>query len=125
MNQVVISGRLTRDPEIKTAGETTVAKYTIACDRRGKKEETDFISCVAFGKTAEFAEKYLAKGKRILITGRIQTGSYEKDGRKVYTTDVIVESHEFMESKSAEISASNSSDDSFATFDIKDADLPF
>lgn len=126
MNQVIISGRLTRDPEVKTAGETTVAKYTIACDRRGKKDETDFISCVAFGKTAEFAEKYLAKGKRILITGRIQTGSYEnKEGKKVYTTDVIVDSHEFIESKSAEISASNSSDDSFTTFDIKDADLPF
>lgn len=125
MNQVVISGRLTRDPEIKIAGETTVAKYTLACDRRGKKEETDFISCVAFGKTAEFAEKYLAKGKRILITGRIQTGSYEKDGRKVYTTDVIVESHEFMESKSAEISASNSSDDSFMQISGNEPELPF
>ena len=110
MNKVILMGRLTRDPEVRySAGEnsTAVARYTLAVDRRFRRnndgEQTaDFIGCVAFGRSAEFAEKYFHKGIRIVITGRIQTGSYtNKDGQKVYTTDVIIEEQEFAESKSA------------------------
>lgn len=101
MNKVIEIGRLTADPDVRTgANDTQIAKYTLAVPRRGKKDEADFINCVCFGKSAEFAEKYLHKGTKIAITGRIQTGSYEnKEGKKVYTTDVIVEEHEFVESK--------------------------
>ena len=113
MNKVILMGRLTRDPDIRySAGEnsTAVARYTLAVDRRFRRdgEQTaDFISCVAFGRTAEFAEKYFHQGIRIVISGRIQTGSYSnRDGVKVYTTDVVVEEQEFAESKSA--SAENS-----------------
>lgn len=110
MNKVILMGRLTRDPEIRySKGETplAVARYTLAVDRRGKKEqeqqEADFISCVSFGRTAEFAEKYLRKGIKVAVVGRIQTGSYTKaNGEKVYTTDVVVEECEFAESKNAE-----------------------
>lgn len=108
MNLACLMGRLTRDPEIRTtAGDNpmTIARYTLAVDRRFKKDgeqNADFISCVAFGKSGEFAEKYLRQGTKIVVTGRIQTGSYEKeDGTKVYTTDVIVENQEFAESKAA------------------------
>ena len=108
MNKVILMGRLTRDPSIRyTQGEnnTCVARYTLAVDRKYKREgeqAADFINCVAFGKTAEFTEKYLKQGTKIVITGRIQTGSYtNKDGNKVYTTDVIVEDCEFTESKNA------------------------
>lgn len=108
MNKVILMGRLTRDPSIRyTQGEnnTCVARYTLAVDRKYKREgeqAADFINCVAFGKTAEFTEKYLKQGTKIVITGRIQTGSYtNKDGNKVYTTDVIVEDCEFAESKNA------------------------
>ncbi len=103
-------GRLTRDPEIRySQGENAVAiaRYTLAVDRRfnrnnGDDQNADFIGCVAFGRSAEFAEKYLRKGTKIAITGRIQTGSYtNKDGVKVYTTDVVVEDQEFAESKNA------------------------
>lgn len=99
MNKVVLIGRLTRDPNVTySQGETplAIARYTLAVNRM-KKDEADFISCVAFGKSGEFAEKYLHKGMKIAVTGRIQTGSYEKDGVKHYTTDVVVESHEFCE----------------------------
>ena len=113
MNKVILMGRLTRDPDIRySAGENAqaVARYTLAVDRRYKRdgEQTaDFISCVAFGRSAEFAEKYFHQGIKIAITGRIQTGSYtNRDGVKVYTTDVIVDEQEFAESKSA--SAENS-----------------
>ena len=106
MNKVILVGRVVRDPEVKySAGDNSmaIARYTLAVDRKGKKQEgqqnADFISCVAFGKVGEFAEKYLQKGTKIAVTGRIQTGSYEKDGVKVYTTDVVVEEHEFVESK--------------------------
>lgn len=106
MNNVILIGRLCADPETRyTQGETTMAvsKYTIAVDRRGKDKGTDFIRCVAFGKNGEFAEKYLTKGMKIAIIGHIQTGSYQdKDGRKVYTTDVIVDQQEFCESKKAQ-----------------------
>lgn len=104
MNNVILIGRLTKDPELKYANNgTEIARFTVAVDRRYKKEEektADFINCLAFGKTAEIIEKWFSKGNKIAITGRIQTGSYEnKEGQKVYTTDVIVESVEFVESK--------------------------
>ena len=108
MNKVILMGRLTRDPDIRySAGEnsTAVARYTLAVDRRFRRdgEQTaDFISCVAFGRTAEFAEKYFHQGIRIVVSGRIQTGSYtNREGQKVYTTEVVVEEQEFAESKSA------------------------
>ena len=116
MNKVILMGRLTRDPEIRySQGEsaTAVARYTLAVDRRfsrnngGDQQTADFIGCVAFGRSAEFAEKYFRKGIKIVITGRIQTGSYtNREGQKVYTTDVVVEDQEFAESKNA--SSSNS-----------------
>ena len=105
MNEVILMGRLTKDPNINYTGEKPVARYTLAVERRIKPEggpTADFISCVTFGKTAEFAEKYLHQGTKIAVIGRIQTGSYtNKDGQKVYTTDVVVEDHEFVESKSS------------------------
>ena len=108
MNKVILMGRLTRDPEVRYGtGEnsTAVARYTIAVDRRFKRDgerNTDFIGCVAFGRNAEFAEKYLRQGTKIVLTGRIQTGSYtNRDGQKVYTTDIVVEEQEFAESKAA------------------------
>lgn len=109
MNKVILMGRLTRDPEVRySQGEnaTAVARYTLAVDRRFTRnnddQTADFINCVAFGRSGEFAEKYLHKGTKIAVTGRIQTGSYtNKDGVKVYTTDVVVEDQEFAESKNA------------------------
>ena len=108
MNKVILMGRLTRNPEVRYGSgqnATAVARYTLAVDRRFSREgeaTTDFIGCVAFGKIAEFAEKYFRQGTKILVTGRIQTGSYtNRDGRKVYTTDVVVEEQEFAESKAA------------------------
>ena len=108
MNKVILMGRLTRDPEVRySTGEnaTAIARYSLAVDRRFKRDgepTADFINCVVFGKGAEFAEKYLQKGTKIAVVGRIQTGSYtNKDGVKVYTTDVVVEEQEFAESKTA------------------------
>lgn len=109
MNKVILMGRLTRDPEVRySQGEQAmaVARYTLAVDRRfrrdGDQQTADFINCVAFGRSGEFAEKYFHKGIKIAVTGRIQTGSYtNKDGQKVYTTDVVVEDQEFAESKAA------------------------
>ena len=109
MNKVILMGRLTRDPEVRySQGEsaTAIARYTLAVDRRfnrnNDENSADFIGCVAFGRQAEFAEKYLRQGTKIAITGRIQTGSYtNRDGQKVYTTDVVVEEQEFAESKAA------------------------
>ncbi len=116
MNKVILMGRLTRDPEVRYSqgdNATAVARYTLAVDRRfnrnNDEQTADFINCVAFGTSGEFAEKYLHKGTKIAITGRIQTGSYtNKDGVKVYTTDVVVEDHEFAESKNSAGSADNS-----------------
>lgn len=107
MNNVNLTGRLTRDPEVRyTQDNTAIARYTLAVDRRFKKAneaQADFINCVAFGKNGEFVEKYLRKGMKIAVAGRIQTGSYtNKDGQKVYTFDIVVEEHEFCESKSGE-----------------------
>ena len=110
MNKVILMGRLTRDPEVRySQGDTAmaIARYSIAVDRRGGRnnadgQTADFINCVAFGKAGEFAEKYLRKGTKIAVTGRIQTGNYtNKEGVKVYTTDVVVEEQEFAESKGA------------------------
>lgn len=104
MNKVVLMGRLTRDPEVRyTQGEMAVGRYTLAVDRRFKRDgeaTADFINCVAFGKQAEFAERYFRQGLKVIISGRIQTGSYtNREGRKVYTTDVVVEEQDFAESK--------------------------
>ena len=142
MNKVILMGRLTRDPEVRYgAGEnsTAVARYTIAVDRRFKRDgeqNADFIGCVAFGRNAEFAEKYLRQGTKIVLTGRIQTGSYtNRDGQKVYTTDIVVEEQEFAESKAAgnggqnnysRPSAATSDTDGFMNIpDGIDDELPF
>jgi single-strand DNA-binding protein len=108
MNKVILMGRLTRDPEMRySQGENqmAVARFTIAVDRRFKRDgdqTADFISCVAFGKTAEFFERYIKQGTKVCVEGRIQTGSYvNRDNQKVYTTDVVVENAEFAESKNA------------------------
>ena len=108
MNKVILMGRLTRDPEVRySAGENAlaIARYTLAVDRRFRRDgeaTADFINCISFGRTAEFAEKYYRQGLKIVVSGRIQTGSYtNRDGQKVYTTEVVVEEQEFAESKSA------------------------
>ena len=110
MNKVILMGRLTRDPDVRYSnGEnvTAVARFTLAVDRRfarrdGDQQTADFIGCVAFGRNAEFIEKYFRQGMRVTICGRIQTGSYtNRDGNKVYTTDVVVEEQEFAESRAA------------------------
>jgi len=119
MNKIILVGRLTRDPEIRYSQQsnTAVARYTLAVDRPVKREgepQADFLRCVAFGKTAEFAEQYLQQGIKIAVTGRIQTGSYtNRDGQKVYTTDVVVESQEFCESKAASASRGNFADNTY------------
>ena len=106
MNKVILMGRLVRDPEVRYsqgADSTTIARYTLAVDRKvrtNNQDNADFIPCVAFGRAADFAEKYLQKGTKIVISGRIQTGSYtNRDGNRVYTTDVVIEEQEFAESK--------------------------
>lgn len=146
MNKVILMGRLTRDPEVRYSQGTesiAIARYTLAVDR-GRKDkdgnsQADFISCVALGKNGEFAEKYLKKGMKVAIEGRIQTGSYEKDGQRIYTTDIVVEHHEFAESKGgnnqerdayyenmAAGGPANSSDDGFMNIpDGIDEELPF
>jgi single-strand DNA-binding protein len=108
MNKVILMGRLTRDPEVRySSGENAlaIARYTLAVDRRFHKDNeasADFIACVAFGKGGEFAEKYLRQGTKVVVTGRIQTGSYtNREGQKVYTTEIVVEDQEFAESKTA------------------------
>jgi len=130
MNKVILMGRLTRDPDVRySQGEksTCIARYTLAVDRRYKREgdqSADFISCVAFGKSGEFVEKYLRKGTKIAVTGRIQTGSYEKDGQRVYTTDVVVEEHEFAESKASSQSGSGNYSGTAPAQAAKPADGP-
>ena len=139
MNKVILMGRLTRDPEVRyTQGDNAmaIARYSLAVDRRFKRDgepDADFINCVAFGKAGEFAEKYLKKGTKIAVVGRIQTGSYtNKDGQKVYTTDVVVEEQEFAESKNSGSSDNNQSapankDMGFMNIPdgIDDSELPF
>ena len=128
MNKVILMGRLTRDPEVRySAGENSlaIARYTLAVDRRFKRDgeaTADFISCVVFGKQAEFAEKYFRQGIRIVVTGRIQTGSYtNRDGVKVYTTEVVVEEQEFAESKAVSDSHVNRSAGQPAAPDMADS----
>lgn len=136
MNKVILIGRCTRDPEVRySQGEnaTAVARYTLAVDRQFKRDgdqSADFINCIAFGKRGEFAEKYLRKGTKIAVVGRIQTGSYtNKDGNKVYTTDVVVYEHEFVESKASQQNGGDSapvSSDGFTSIpDGIDEELPF
>ena len=136
MNKVILIGRCTRDPEVRySQGEnaTAVARYTLAVDRQFKRDgdqSADFINCIAFGKRGEFAEKYLRKGTKIAVVGRIQTGSYtNKDGQKVYTTDVVVEEQEFAESKASQQNGGDSapvSSDGFTSIpDGIDEELPF
>ena len=119
MNKTILMGRLTKDPEVKylqDENSTAMARYTLAVDRRYRKDgkaETDFISCITFGKNAEFAEKYLKKGLKILVSGRIQTGSYvNQEGNKVYATNVIVEEHYFAEGK--KLSGSEKKEDEYS-----------
>ena len=136
MNKVILMGRLTRDPEVRySAGENAlaIARYTLAVDRRFRRDgeaTADFISCVVFGRGAEFAEKYFRQGIRIVVSGRIQTGSYtNKDGNKVYTTEVVVEEQEFAESKKSQgyPEPGNASADGFADIPtgLTGNDLPF
>lgn len=142
MNKVVLMGRLTRDPDVRyTRGERAiaVANYTLAVDRRGRKSQdgeqnADFIQCTAFDKAGEFAEKYFRQGMRVLISGRIQTGSYiDRDGRKVYTTQVIIEEQEFADSKGAAGETSGKSQQANVDADgfmnipdgVEDEGLPF
>lgn len=102
MNKAILIGRLTRDTEMRYSqgeGSMAITRFNIAVDRKGKQDEADFINCVSFGKTAEFIDKYFSKGMKIAILGHIQTGSYEKDGHKVYTTDIVVDEAEFVEKK--------------------------
>ena len=128
MNKVILMGRLTRDPEVRySAGENSlaIARYTLAVDRRFKRDgeaTADFISCVVFGKQAEFAEKYFRQGIRIVVSGRIQTGSYtNRDGVKVYTTEVVGEEQEFAESKAVSDSHVNRSASQPAAPDMADS----
>jgi len=127
MNKVILMGRLTRDPEVRyTQGESTtaIARYSLAVERRfnrnNEENNTDFINIVAFGKAGEFAEKYFRKGMKVLVTGRIQTGSYtNKDGIKIYTTDVVAEDQEFTESKASNgNSNSNAMPDPYAASSV-------
>ena len=130
MNNVFLIGRTTKDPEIRySQNNLAIARFTLAVDRVSKEKETDFISCIAFGKTAELMEKYVPKGRKIAIQGHIQTGSYDaKDGHKVYTTDVIVERLEFCESKQSNDggnNASNNQDGGDGFVPAGDEALPF
>lgn len=139
MNKVLLIGRLTRDPDVKySQGQNpmAIARYSLAVDRpysKDREQTADFINCIAFGKNGEFAEKYLSKGTKIAVEGRIQTGSCtNKEGQKVYTTDVVVDHHEFCESRSSSANANNnpapaSSDDGFMSIPdgVDDEALPF
>jgi single-strand DNA-binding protein len=140
MNKVILIGRLTKDPEVRYSQgntSTAIARYTLAVDRRFKRDNepsADFINCIVFGKAAEFTEKYLTKGTKVAVTGRIQTGSYtNKDGQIVYTTDVVVEDQEFAESKGSGSdnaaparNTSTSNNNSFMDIpDTMESELPF
>ena len=140
MNKAILMGRLTRDPEVRyTNGDSSmaIARYTLAINRRTSRageQNADFISCVAFGKNAEFAEKYLRQGMKIAVVGKIQTGSYtNRDGQRVYTTEVVVEEQEFAESKAFQQQAQNNRpapapENASSFMDIPDGigeDLPF
>lgn len=133
MNKVILVGNLTRDPELTVKGDNTICKFTVACQRSFKNSEgkydADFIFCAAFGKTAEFVNKYFSKGKKIALTGEIRTGSYKKDnGETVYTTTVNVNDVEFVLPKTAEASGNNDSSVDTGFVNVPDGDvdeLPF
>ena len=138
MNKVILMGRLTRDPEVRYAqggNQMAIARFSIAVDRRFKREgepDADFFNCTAFGKQAEFVERYLHKGTKILTCGRIQNDNYtNKDGQKVYTTDIVVEGHDFCESKQGGVADGMSKinapieTDSDGWMNVPDEDLPF
>lgn len=127
MNKVLLMGRAVREPDVKyTAGDTplAIARYTLAVNRRYSKDgDADFIRCVAFGKAGEFAEKYVQQGTKLIVEGRIQTGSYEKNGKTTYTTEVVVESQEFAESKKNSQNAGENNNDFINVPD--DVQFPF
>lgn len=136
MNKILLCGRLTRDPETRTTGTTTVARYTLAVDRRFKQDgqpDADFFNCTAFGKAAEFAEKFLKQGTKIIVSGRIQSDNYtNKNGEKVYSWQVIAEEQEFAESKASKTAETPAAAEPTATtgafVDIADGieeELPF
>lgn len=132
MNKVILIGRLTKEPEVRYANNNAVARYTLAVDRRFKRDgepTVDFINCVAFGKSAEFTEKYFNKGMKVVVCGRIQTGSYKnRDGQTVYTTDIVVEEQEFAESKQTQQTAPQSKPKQEEWMSIPDGiseELPF
>ena len=132
MNKVILIGRLTKDPELRfTAGSgMAVSRFTVAVNRRKKEDGADFINCVSFGKTAETIAQYFTKGRQIAVAGNIRTGIYDaQDGTKRYTTDVAVESFEFVGSNGQANTQGNSSDDAFGAYDditlVDDGDMPF
>ena len=132
MNKVVLIGRLTKDPDLRFAAGSGmgICRFTVAVKRQLKKDETDFINCVAVGKTAETISQYLTKGRQIAVTGSIRTGSYDaQDGTKRYTTDVAVESFEFIGSNGQGNTQGNSNNDTFGAYDditpVDDVDMPF
>ena len=126
MNKVVLLGRLTKDIEIRQAGTTDVARFTLAVNRPFKKDETDFLNCVAFGKTAETLEKYVKKGQQLAINGRIQVSNYEKDGEKRYSTDIVVEGFDFISAGHKEESAPRQQANDFEPYAPSDnEDMPF
>lgn len=129
MNKAILMGRLTRDPETRNTNGLAITRYTLAVDRRYKDENgetgADFLNIVAFGKAAEFADKYFRKGTKVLVNGRIQTGSYtNKDGNKVYTTDIVVEDQEFAESKRDDKPQPTTNEDGFMNIP-EEEELPF
>jgi len=125
MNRVILIGRLTREPEIRYAGDTLVAHMTLAVDRRFQ-DATDFINCTAFKKTAAFVEKYLNRGTKVAVEGRWQTGSYEKNGKTYYTNECIIENVEFAESKKASEQNAETTNDGFNPVEgATDEQLPF
>ena len=133
MNLVILTGRLTADPEYSISSTGTIAKYSLAVDRQVKKDgqaTADFLRCTCFGKNADFAAKYLHKGMKIAIEGNLRTGSYEKDGVKHYTTDVIVARHEFCEKASGDRAAASAGNpspppDEYGFTEIPSDDIPF
>ena len=129
MNKVILMGRLTREPELRYSQSNNplaIARYTLAVARKVKTNDTeaDFINCIAFGKSAEFVEKYFRQGQRVLIEGRLQTGSYtNKDGQKVYTTDIVVETQEFADGKNGD--TTKNTDDFMFVDEMNEDGLPF
>jgi len=125
MNKVIFTGRLTADPELRQSGDTTITRFNLAVDRRGKRDEADFFSCTAFNKLAEFAKNYLVKGTKILLEGRIQNNNYtDRDGKKVYGFQVIADSIEFAGAKT-ERTAERVEDFVKVPDNVDDEELPF